>query len=179
MKFESPFEGRLVRLRAHEPKSDLETAYAWFNDYEVRRTLGRQYPYSKADVLERMQASPRYGLAAFAVVTRDDDRLIGDVGLFGASPEKRSATLGIQVGDKRCWDAGYGSDTMRVVCRFGFQHMNLHRIELDVLEENERARHVYEKVGFRQEAVRRQAMYRRGRYMDIVVMGLLEGELID
>ena len=55
--------------------------------------------------------------------------------------------------------------------------MNLHRIQLDVYGGNLRAIHVYEKVGFRREATKRQAVYKRGRYHDIHVMGLLEGEL--
>ena len=63
------------------------------------------------------------------------------------------------------------------MCRFGFEMMNLNRIELEVHAENARARHVYAKVGFQEEGVRRQAIYRAGRYQDMVVMGLLAGEL--
>jgi RimJ/RimL family protein N-acetyltransferase len=179
MRAASPLEGRLVRLRAHEPDIDLDRAHAWFNDYDVRRTLGRQYPFSRADVRTRMTDSPRYGLAPFAIVRKEDGVLIGDVGLFAMTPENRAAHLGIQIGDKSCWDGGYGTDAMRTVCRFGFDHMNLHRIDLEVLPENERARHVYRKVGFREEGVLRDAMFRRGRYLDIVLMSLLAGELTD
>jgi RimJ/RimL family protein N-acetyltransferase len=93
------------------------------------------------------------------------------------SPENRSARLGIAIGAKARWDGGYGTDAMRVLCRFGFDMMNLHRIELDVYADNLRAEHVYEKVGFRVEGRRREALYKFGRYHDVVVMGLLEGEL--
>jgi RimJ/RimL family protein N-acetyltransferase len=55
--------------------------------------------------------------------------------------------------------------------------MNLHRIELEVYANNHRARHVYEKLGFRLEVTKRQALYKFGEYHDIHVMGLLEGEL--
>jgi RimJ/RimL family protein N-acetyltransferase len=68
-------------------------------------------------------------------------------------------------------------DAMRVVCRFGFEMMNLQRIELEVYADNARAVHVYEKVGFRLEGTRRHAVFKRGRYHDMHVMGLLEGEL--
>ncbi|MBE0610648.1 MAG: GNAT family N-acetyltransferase, partial [Dehalococcoidia bacterium] len=69
------------------------------------------------------------------------------------------------------------TDTMRTVCRFGFEMMNLHRIQLEVYANNARARHVYEKVGFVLEGCRRQALYKFGRYHDVLVMSLLEGEL--
>ena len=75
------------------------------------------------------------------------------------------------------WDGGYGTDAMRVLCRFGFEIMNLHRIQLDVYGNNHRAIHVYEKVGFTREVTKRQALYKFGRYHDVHVMGLLEGEL--
>ena len=106
-----------------------------------------------------------------------DPRLIGGVDLRPSSQENREATLGITIGDKAVWDGGYGTDTMRTICRFGFEMMNLHRIQLEVYAGNERARHVYEKVGFRLEGCRREAFFKYGRYQDVLVMGLLEGEL--
>jgi RimJ/RimL family protein N-acetyltransferase len=49
---------------------------------------------------------------------------------------------------------------------------------LDVYQDNLRAQHVYEKIGFKREVVRREAIYKFGRYHDVIVMGLLEGELL-
>lgn len=171
-----PFEGELIRLRAHEPE-DVDRALLWLNDPEVRQFLGRQYPFSRKEASDRLLSAPSFDSALFAVTRKEDGLLIGDCGLFGASPENRGASLGIQIGDKTCWEGGYGTDAMRVVCRFGFETMNLHRIDLHVLAWNERAIHVYEKVGFQREAVCRDAIFRFGKYHDIIVMGLLRGEL--
>ncbi len=174
----SPFEGSLIRLRAREP-GDEPLLYAWFNDPEVTQHLTVRYPMSHAQETAFISANGANGYAkvSFAVETLADRRLIGGVGLEDTSPENRSAVLGIAIGDKAYWDGGYGSDTMRTVCRFGFETMNLHRIELEVYVSNERAIHVYEKVGFRIEGRRRDALYTRGAYQDVLVMGLLEGEL--
>lgn len=178
MTLSSPFEGRLVRLRAREPE-DEPFLYDWFNDPEVTEHLTLRYPLSHAQERSFIDNASVVGYfqANFAVVKRDGGVLIGGVSLEQPSPENRSAVLGIAIGDKACWDGGYGTDTMRTLCRFGFEMMNLHRIELEVYAENARARHVYEKVGFQIEGVRRQATYKFGRYMDVVVMGLLAGEL--
>ncbi len=174
----SPLEGDRIRLRAHEPE-DVDRAMLWLNDPEVRQFLGRQYPFSRKEATERLLVAPSFNAAFFAIVRKEDGLLIGDCGLFDASPENRGATLGIQIGDKTCWEGGYGTDTMRTLCRFGFDVMNLHRIDLHALASNERAIHVYEKIGFQREAVLRDAMFRFGRYHDIVVMGLLRGELVE
>ena len=174
----SPFEGNLIRLRAREP-GDEPLLYAWFNDPEVTQHLTVRYPMSHAQETAFIAANGANGYAqvSFAVETLAERRLIGGVGLEDTSPENRSAVLGIAIGDKAYWDGGYGSDTMRTVCRFGFETMNLHRIELEVYVSNERAIHVYEKVGFRLEGRRRDAVYTRGAYQDVLVMGLLAGEL--
>lgn len=176
----SPFEGRLVRLRAREPE-DAPFLYKWFNDPEVTEHLVIRYPLSmksERDFIESV-AKPDYSHAGFAIETIADGRLIGGVDLLKTSPENRSASLGIAIGDKTCWHGGYGTDTMRTVCRFGFEMMNLHRIQLEVYAPNERARRVYEKVGFAVEGRLREALFKYGRYHDVFVMSLLEGELRD
>ena len=174
----SPFEGALVRLRAREPE-DAGLLHVWFNDPEVTEHLGgERYPISHATEREFLaRATASYENASFAVETLADGRLIGGVDLRTGDPANRSATLGIAIGDKAYWDGGYGTDTMRTVCRFGFEIMNLHRIQLTTSADNLRARRVYEKVGFCEEGVLRDERFVRGRYVDTIVMGLLEGEL--
>jgi RimJ/RimL family protein N-acetyltransferase len=88
----------------------------------------------------------------------------------------RTALLGIWIG-KPYWDQGLGTDATRTLCRFGFRHMNLQRIELNVFATNPRALRVYEKVGFRLEGTRRRSQFVGGRYVDSYVMGLLAEEL--
>jgi len=174
-----PYEGNLVRLRAVEPE-DEPLLYEWFNDWQVTENLMLRYPVSHATERDFLESTrqPNYEKAHFAVVRKETGQLIGGATLEAPQPELRQGTLGIAIGDKTSWDRGYGTDTMRTLCRFGFAMMNLHRIQLEVYAENERARKVYERVGFQVEGVRREAMYKWGRYMDVVMMGLLEGELV-
>jgi RimJ/RimL family protein N-acetyltransferase len=175
---ESPFQGRLIRLRAQEPE-DEPLLYEWFNDAEVTEHLSMRYPLShrsEREFIEKVSA-PSFNGVQFAVETLAEGRLIGGCGLQDGSPENRGAILGIAIGDKSYWDGGYGTDAMRTLCRFGFEMMNLHRIQLDVYANNLRARHVYEKIGFKAEVTKRQALYKFGEYQDVLVMGLLEGEL--
>ena len=175
----SPFEGKLIRLRAREPE-DEPYHNAWFNDWDVVRYLGRRYVISHAQSLAMLEPDPRYGWSVvFLIETLLEGDPIGQVALGSGSPENRSVDLGISIGDKSRWDGGYGTDVMRTVCRFGFEMMNLHRIELGVYVENERARHVYERIGFKTEACRRDAYFKEGVWHDALIMGLLEGELID
>jgi RimJ/RimL family protein N-acetyltransferase len=170
-------EGALVRLRAREA-ADVEDSYRWRNDWEVIRFLARRYPASRASVARQIvEAEARFDSIVFLIETKADGHPIGWAGLRTTGPESRCADLGIAISEPDYRDGGYGTDAMRTACRFGFEMMNLHRIELTVYDWNERAIRVYEKVGFRHEARYRQAMWREGRYVDLLLMGLLKGEL--
>ena len=60
--------------------------------------------------------------------------------------------------------------------RWGFRHLNLHRIELAVEPDNAAAMHVYEKLGFVSEGRRREHHYDDGCYRDEEMMGILRRE---
>lgn len=173
-----PTEGALTRLRAREAP-DEPLFHAALNDPEVTEYLDPRYPVSRELLADEMSrdGGPQFEHARFTIERLSDRRAIGWASLSGGSPENRSATLGMVIGEKDCWDSGYGTDATRTLCRFGFEMMNLHRIQLTVFGENQRAIHVYEKLGFRAEVLERDATFWRGRYHDIVLMGLLEGEL--
>jgi RimJ/RimL family protein N-acetyltransferase len=172
------YQGQLVRLRAMEP-ADAERLFGWINDPEVRDHLKARYPFSMRQEHDWIDAHARvsYGNAAFAVETIAESRHIGGVDIRTTEPENRCGELGLMIGDTSAWGQGFGTDTVRTACMLGFDEMNLHRIELWVEEPNARARHVYEKIGFVQEGVARQQFFKRGGYVDMVLMGLLREEL--
>lgn len=113
----------------------------------------------------------------FAIETLAGE-LIGLCDLRTLNGRSRTATLGITV-YKPYWDRGFGTDAVRALCRFGFDEMNLQRIELHVHDTNPRGRRAYEKVGFKEEGRLRRAHFIDGAPVDVVVMGLLSDELIE
>jgi len=171
-------EGKLINLRAPE-MSDLERNTRWINDREVTRFLQMRYQMSglaeEAWMRDLTSKPISYERAFFAIETKDGVH-IGNTNLFNASPENRSAELGIMIGEKEYWSRGFGTDALTTLARFGFDEMNLNRIQLTVYSFNERAQAAYRKAGFVEEGRLRQAMYRQGVYHDILVMGLLRDE---
>jgi RimJ/RimL family protein N-acetyltransferase len=173
----SPFEGKLVRLRAIE-EEDLVTIHDLFNDTDVQRTLAVNWLEPLAGTRnwwEEARANP--STFAFAIETKAGE-LVGVCSLEDVISPIRSAALGIWIG-KPYWDRGYGTDATRALARFGFQEMNLQRIGLSVYEINLPAIRVYETVGFKEEGRARRAHFIDGRYVDVVRMGLLADELIE
>jgi RimJ/RimL family protein N-acetyltransferase len=173
------YEGERVRLRAVEPEADTPVFHAWFGDLAVTRYLAPRYPRSLASTRERLAewSAPSFEAARFTVERLDTGEPVGFAALRDATPEERDAELDLVVGDRTAWGGGLGTDAVRVLCRFGFDEMNLHRIHLYVFTDNAPAMAIYRTVGFVQEAVLRHAFYTRGAWHDTLLMGLLRGEL--
>ncbi|WP_354637384.1 GNAT family N-acetyltransferase [Kitasatospora camelliae] len=170
--------GELVRLRPMEP-SDAGALWRWNSDPEVMRWMVDGYRQTLASVTKRLAERGRntYQDVLYGVEVQADGRLIGLVRLHGAEPETGIAEIDVYLGEKDCWGRGYASDAMRTMCRYGFEQMRLHKIQLTVVAENHPARHIYQKIGFVEEGRLRQTFRRDGRWHDELVMGLLEGEL--
>lgn len=171
-------EGKLVTLRAPE-MADLERNTAWINDREVTRFLSMRYQVAQAaeetwlrGIAGRMMSFDR---TFFAIDTKDG-RHIGNTNYFDISPENRPAELGIMIGEKDCWSKGYGTDALQTLLRFGFDEMNLHRVQLGVYAHNQRAIACYRKCGFTEEARMREDLYQDGAYHDVLLMGILRDE---
>ena len=173
----SPFEGRLVRLRAPE-ESDADALNTDFGDPDVLAGISFAFPQATAGFREFVRsARGSESQIVFTIETLDGEPL-GTCDLRDIEPRARSAKVGIWI-RKADWGKGYGTDAMRTLCRFAFRQANLQRIELLVYETNPAAIRSYEKVGFRREGTLRRAQFQSARYVDVFVMGLLADEFVD
>jgi RimJ/RimL family protein N-acetyltransferase len=166
-----------VVLRALEP-GDLGPLYDYRNDPDTTRDLvGFSVHYSRAALTGWLESHARRAdEALWAIAAREGDRCIGHVGLYQIDHRVRRASFGILIGDPAHRGRGLGTAVTRAVVSYGFAELNLHRIELDVLATNARAIHLYERLGFRREGTLRDAQFRGGVYIDLVLMAILERE---
>ena len=180
--------GERVRLRRVE-RSDLPRYVEWLNDPEVRDHLALVHPISLAGEEQWFEATLRSEPACqpFAIDARGADLPpetaaepwvhIGSAGFHEVDWRNRSGELGLVIGRKDLWGRGYGTEAVRVLARWGFFELNLHRVQLKVYEDNARAIRAYEKAGFKAEGCLRQSRFHGGGYHDTLVMGLLRDEL--
>jgi len=170
-------EGKLVNLRAVEA-DDLERVYAWINDRAVTRYLAARYPLSRKDERDWLEngAPNGYGSGVRLAIETKEGVHIGNIDLTQVQPEDRKALMGVMIGEKEYWSAGYGTDAVITLLKFGFHEMNLNRIYLHAFEFNERAYACYLKCGFQEEGRLRQHYFAEARYWDSIVMGVLRSE---
>jgi RimJ/RimL family protein N-acetyltransferase len=168
-----------VRLTVARPEADASLWARWDTDSEYRRLFDSDPPRLRSLAQHKKEAEDEThddNAFFFRVRTLADDVLIGVTGLFFTSWLHRDAFLGIGLGERDYWGKGYGSDALRVILRYGFETLSLHRVSLNVHSNNPRALRSYENAGFRHEGRLHEAFQRDGQRFDFIYMGLLREE---
>lgn len=157
---------------------DASAWTAWMNDLEVSLPLGDEayLPYSIEKMREEAESAIRRQDHVFSIVDCANDRLIGRCLLFSIDAVNRSAMMGIVIGEKDCWNQGYGQDATRLLLDYAFNLLNLHSIMLGVFSFNQRAIQAYQKVGFKVIGRRREARIVAGKPYDVILMDILDDE---
>jgi len=173
-------EGKKVILRAYKIE-DLEVSYSLINDLEIRYPLISKaiYPMSlisQREFIEKTMTTngPLYN---FAIEEKVTEKYIGGCGINDYDEKNRNMSVGLWIG-KDYHKLGYGSDTLRALCSYIFQEMNIHKIKLQYYSFNDKVKNCYESVGFKEEGRHREEIFRFGKYHDIIIMGLFKDELI-
>jgi RimJ/RimL family protein N-acetyltransferase len=162
-----------LRLEPLGPEH-FEGAWAVVNDYESRRLSGTHVVYDESSLLahleERRAAADR---ADWAIIRESDGAYIGEVNLADLHPHNETMSYRIALGGQKLFGKGYGSEATKAVVDYALQTVGLHRITLIVVDYNTRAQRVYEKAGFHQEALLREAWFWDGEWSDVVLMAVL------
>ena len=101
-----------------------------------------------------------------------EELVIGSAGLsLSASPRMRHVgNVGIMV-HRDYQNIGVGRALMNALLDLADNWFKLVRVELTVYEDNERAIHLYESLGFEREGLRRKTAVRNGEYVNEWMMG--------
>lgn len=112
----------------------------------------------------------------FLIFSKQDNKLVGEVVINEVDRNNRCGNIRILINRKDDFSKGYGTEAMILALNYGFGMFNLHRIELEAYPFNNRAVHVYEKIGFKREGIRRDGAYYNHKYYDMITMSFLEHE---
>lgn len=108
-------------------------------------------------------------------VIEADGEAVGGTSLFAFDALAHHAELGIGLAPE-ARGRGIGTAALELLVEFAFERRNLRRLHLEAIASNAAAIRSYEKVGFVVEGRQREHAWVRGRYEDVVRMGLLRSE---
>ncbi|MBQ7574545.1 MAG: GNAT family N-acetyltransferase [Clostridia bacterium] len=161
-------------------KDDLVEINRWRNDKNLIDNLGAQFRYINLGVDEKWYETymaSRQSTVRCAIVDAND-MIVGIVGLVNINHLNQSAVFNIMIGKNENQNKGIGTFATKEMLKHAFYNLNLNRVELSVLEYNERAIRMYEKCGFVREGKKRQVTFKNGKFIDMYIYSILRAEFI-
>lgn len=157
-------------------KDDLPALFALNGDEEVMRYTPHgpwQTPADGEAWFERVKANREKGEAVeFVIVLRDGGRPIGTMCLFRFNEPVGSAEIGYLL-VREHWGKGLMKEAVAALVEFGFELMELKRIEAQLDPRNEASAKVLERTGFSREGHQRRNFFAKGEYSDTWLYGML------
>lgn len=153
-------------------KKDASFMLEWMHDATINCNF--QYPFAEM-TMEKVNTFIDNSFDEenkhFAIVDENDEYL-GTISLKNISLKDRNAEYAI-VTRKNVQGTGVARKATEEILEYAFQELKLHKIYLNVLLDNIRARKFYEKCGFIQEGISRDAVRINNRYESLVWYGIL------
>lgn len=148
---------------------EKEMVRNWRNDKRIRRYMYQANIISKIEhinFVEKLKNETK----DFYWLVNDNENYIGVIYLNKVDFIHKHAYLGIYANPKL---KGVGSILMDCLKKLAFKIAKLHTLKLEVIETNERAIKFYKKHSFKEEGRLKEFVYRDGRWLDVIVMGVV------
>lgn len=162
-----------IQIREHL-KEDIPYRVRWFNnplvDKFVAEEVGQGTNLKKQEkwFIDYERAS-KEGKKKFFTIC-DEDKPVGVMGLSSISTINRNANLFIAIGEDNYRGKGVGKIAMQWLIDYGFKELNLHKINLGVIEKNVAAVKLYERMGFVVEGRMKEEVFVEGELVDFLSM---------
>ena len=115
------------------------------------------------------KAAIRWGIAL-----KGHEDIMGTVG-FNNFTQHHRANIGYDLLPSQ-WNKGYTTEALLAIIRFGFNRLDINRIEAEVMQGNTSSERVLEKLGFLKEGVLRDWMYWNDQHYDMTMFSLLRSD---
>ena len=172
MKYFKKLEGKHVYISPMNIE-DAEIYTKWLNDPEIVQYLSLRN--SLVSISGERSYIENFAKVEFnmCIVKKENDELIGNIGLMDLDYKNGTAELGIFIGEKENLGKGYGTEAINLLINYAFKELRLHSIYLRTYDINERAQKAYEKCGFKEFGRRHESIYMNGKYHDVIYMELI------
>ena len=165
--------GDRVTLHTIE-EEDITFLQEMINQPDVRRYLDRSIPLNGVQEREWFEEQVSNTDSTSLLVVGADGPA-GIIGMHEMPNLSGSAEIGISLHPDH-WGEGYGTAASRLLTEYAFSERRFHRLVARVLAPNEASKRIWEKLGYRHEAVHREATFADGQYLDVHIYALLEDE---
>lgn len=110
----------------------------------------------------------------WGICLKGEEKIIGTIG-FNNFTKNHRANLGYDL-QSGYWNKGYITEAIKAVIQFGFDILDINRIEAEVMQGNTASEKVLLKLGFAKEGILRQWMLWNDQHYDMTMFSLLKEE---
>jgi ribosomal-protein-alanine N-acetyltransferase len=156
---------------------DVEGHFAVFSDPVVARYWSSEawteMEQARQAIAATMAAYADGSGVRFGIALRGSGELIGNVSLHHFFEQNRRCEIGYALASKH-WGQGYATEALGAAIQYGFDALDLNRIEADIDPRNIGSGRVLEKLGFKKEGFMPERWIVFGEFADTVNYGLLK-----
>lgn len=159
--------------------ADAQALFAVFSDTKVMRYWSG-VAWDSIDKADETIARYSKALAeneslGLGIVDSQTDELIGTCSLFHLDEQSRRAEIGYGIASAS-WGKGYMHEALTALINYGFDALNLHRMEADTDPRNTASRRCLERLGFVNEGLLRERWIVNNEICDTSFYGLLRSD---
>ena len=141
---------------------------------DIDFALAPDEPYHTIEAEQKILSEFAVSENSIYLVAEAGDRIIGFLNCKGGKRKATRHVTLLSISLDEAWrNQGVGSRLMAHAMEWARNTGLIHRIELLVFARNEMAIHLYQKFGFVMECRHARAIFRKGEYLDDLMMALL------
>ena len=164
-------EGYKLRNFINLKEEELEMVRSWRNHQNVKKWMYSHHYISKEEHISFVKSLKNSYNSAYWIVQGQKD-YIGVLYFNRLSMEQGHAYYGIYANPfERIPGAGRILDKIAIEIAFGL--LDLHTLKLEVMEDNVSVINLHRKFGFREEGVLKEFVNREGKWIDVIIMGMI------
>ena len=140
-----------------------ENYLSWLNDTDINMYLESGfYQHNIQGLVDFVNGYQSNKKAVFLVIRlKENNKHIGNIKIDKINYIHRNCEYGIMMGDKTEWGKGYAKEASIAIINYAFEELGLNKVNLGVIDSNDVAVKLYEKIGFVVEGVLTQNFYER------------------
>jgi RimJ/RimL family protein N-acetyltransferase len=180
--------GEKIILRPFEEK-DWEIMYEILGEPDLKKLTGsvtsdeEAYNITPPEEREKirqwyMTRNEQNNRLDLAIVSKESNQIIGEVVFNEYDEDTDNVNFRVLLSEASC-NRGVGTEAISIFIQYGMEELELHKISLEVYSFNPRAERVYQKVGFKQEGIKREDFIYNQKYIDTKIYGLLKEDYSD
>lgn len=160
------YEGERIYLSPINVE-DYQTYTRWINDETLSSGLGNfKFNFTELSEKDWLENSSKKGEHNFAIIRKEDNKLIGSYGLEVKDNTSRRMHIGGFIGDIENRGKGYGTEALKLITKFAFEILNAETLYSGIFSFNEASIKSAQKAGYSIAGKYRNAYFYNGKFHD-------------